>query len=298
MLVSPQSLLIAAQKGRYAVPAFNIENMEMAQAVMAAAEEMQSPIIIQTTPSSVRYANLRLFHGMVAALANRSPIPVALHLDHGESFDMCAEAVREGYTSIMIDGSHLGFEENIALTRRVVEAAGGVAVEAELGKIGGKEDELECEGGNITDPQLAREFVERTGCFSLAVAIGTAHGLYKDAPRLDIGRLTEIRKLVDAPLVLHGCSGLADADVRHCIREGICKINFATELRIAYSDGVKQALLENPGAFDPKFYGKAGRENVKRLAMEKIVVSGSEGHVVAFAQGGEDAPLRIFAPQK
>ena len=278
-LATTEEMLKRAQKGGYAVGAFNVENMEMAQAVIQAAVEMRAPVMIQTTPSTVKYAGLDLYYANVAALAKKAPVPVALHLDHGSSFELAMQAIRAGYTSIMIDGSHRVFEENIALTRRVVEAAApnGLPVEAELGKVGGKEDDLDGGSGGYTVPEEAAEFVRRTGVSSLAVAIGTAHGVYKGTPKLDVERLKEIRKLVEIPLVLHGASGLSDESVQECIREGICKVNFATELRIAYSGGVKAVLAENPDVFDPKVYGKAGRERVKELVKNRIAVCGCCG---------------------
>ena len=278
-LATTEEMLKRAQKGGYAVGAFNVENMEMAQAVIQAAVEMRAPVMIQTTPSTVKYAGLDLYYANVAALAKKAPVPVALHLDHGSSFELAMQAIRAGYTSIMIDGSHRVFEENIALTRRVVEAAApnGLPVEAELGKVGGKEDDLDGGSGGYTVPEEAAEFVRRTGVSSLAVAIGTAHGVYKGTPKLDVERHKEIRKLVETPLVLHGASGLSDESVQECIREGICKVNFATELRIAYSGGVKAVLAENPDVFDPKVYGKAGRERVKELVKNRIAVCGCCG---------------------
>ncbi|MGI5893295.1 MAG: class II fructose-1,6-bisphosphate aldolase [Candidatus Merdivicinus sp.] len=278
-LVTSKEMLRKAQLGGYAVGAFNVENMEMVQAVIAAAEEMHAPVMLQTTPSTVKYAGLSLYYANVAAAAKDASVPVCLHLDHGSSFELAMQALRTGYTSIMIDGSHNVFEENIAITRKVVEAAvpNEIPVEAELGKVGGKEDDLDGGSGGYTDPEEAREFVERTGVSSLAVAIGTAHGVYKGEPKLDVERLKEIRKVVSVPLVLHGASGLSDESVRECIREGICKVNFATELRIAYSDGVKEVLAEKPDTFDPKAYGKAGREKVKDLVKNRMAVCGCAG---------------------
>lgn len=273
-LETSKQMLLDAQRDGYAVGAFNVENMEMAQAVVAAAQELNMPVIIQATPGSVRYAGLDLFFANVAALAKKASVPIALHLDHGESFDMAVQAIREGYTSVMIDGSHESFDDNIDLTSRVVAVAkpNNIPVEAELGKVGGKEDDLDGGSGGYTEPSEAKEFVGRTGISSLAVAIGTAHGIYSGVPKLDVPRLREIRKLVDIPLVLHGASGLTDADIRACIREGICKVNFATELRIAFSNGVKSVLSENPDTFDPKKYGNAGRESVKRLVIDRMRV--------------------------
>ena len=275
-LVTSEKLLLDAQANHYAVGAFNVENMEMVQAVIDAAEELSAPVILQTTPSTVRYAGLDMYYAMAAAYAAKANVPVAIHLDHGESFDMAVQAVRAGYTSVMIDGSHEMFEDNIALTRRVVDVAkpNNIPVEAELGKVGGKEDDLDGGDGGYTVPSEAREFVERTGISSLAVAIGTAHGVYSGVPKLDIERLKLIRNIVDIPLVLHGASGLTDESVIECIKYGICKVNFATELRIAYSDGVKRLLADKPDAYDPKAYGKAGRENVKKLVMNRIMITG------------------------
>lgn len=273
-LVTSEKLLVDAQSNHYAVGAFNIENMEMAQAIIEAAEELSAPVILQTTPSTVRYAGLDMYFAIVKSLADKSKIPVAVHLDHGESFDMAVQAIRAGYTSIMIDGSHESFKDNILLTKRVVDVAKPnlIPVEAELGKVGGKEDDIAVTDGVYTDPEDAVEFVKRTGISSLAVAIGTAHGVYKGIPKLDIERLKEIRSVVDIPLVLHGASGLTDENVRECIRNGICKVNFATELRIAYSDGIKRVLAENPDVYDPKSYGKTGREYVKNLVKNRMAV--------------------------
>ena len=275
--VTTREMLAAADQGAYAVGAFNVENMEMVMAVIKAAEEMHAPAILQTTPSTVKYAGLPLYYANVEAAARQAAVPIALHLDHGDSFALAMQALRVGYTSIMIDGSHEAFEDNIALTRRVVDACApsGIPVEAELGKVGGKEDDLECDDPGYTDPQDAVKFVQETGINSLAVAIGTAHGVYKGEPKLDVDRLSEIRKLVDIPLVLHGASGVPDDTVRECIRRGISKVNFATELRIAYSNGVKKFLQDNPNAFDPKKYGIVGMDYVRETVKEKIRICGS-----------------------
>lgn len=277
MLVTTKKMLLEAQKNHYAVGAFNVENMEMVQAVIAAAEEMHSPIIIQTTPSTLKYASPELYLANVKALANKAEVPIAIHLDHGNSFELAMQTFRCGYTSIMIDGSQKPFEENIALTSAVVKAAhaANISVEAELGTVGGKEDSLDNGEGGYTDPSKAKEFVERSGCDSLAVAIGTAHGVYKHAPKLDLNRLSAIREAVDIPLVLHGTSGVDDEVVKECVQRGICKVNYATDLRIAYTRGVKEVLAENPDTIDPKKYGARGREYVKQYVMEKMQVVGS-----------------------
>lgn len=277
-LVTTKQMLLEAQKNGYAVGAFNVENMEMVQAVVSAAEELKSPVIMQTTPGTLKYADLEYFYANAKTAAQKANVPVAIHLDHGNSFELAMKALRVGYTSIMIDGSHDTFEQNIAVSKAVADAChpSGVPVEAELGKVGGKEDDLEGgENNPYTDPQQAKEFVEKTGIDFLAVAIGTAHGVYKGIPKLDVNRLSEIRKVVSIPLVLHGTSGVPDEMVQECIKRGICKVNYATDLRIAFSKGVKAVLNENPDTIDPKKYNAQGREKVKQYVMSKMKVCGS-----------------------
>lgn len=277
-LTTTVSMLRKAQEQGFAVGAFNVENMEMAQAIISAAEELGAPVILQTTPSTVRYAGTGMYAAMVAALAQEATVPVAMHLDHGDSFALCAQALRSGYTSVMIDGSKLPLEENIALTYKVSEmcAAVGVPVEGEIGRVGGKEDDLESDGG-YTIPEEAVRFEKESGLFSMAVGVGTAHGFYKEKPQLNKELITTLRGMLQAPMVLHGASGLSDEDVKDCIRRGICKVNFATELRAAYTEGVKAVLAENPKTFDPKAYGKEARQRVKALVMERMLVCGCDG---------------------
>ncbi len=277
-LITTKSILKKAQEGKYAIGAFNVENMEMVMAVISAAEEMNAPVIMQTTPSTVKYASLDYFLANAKVAASHAKVPVVMHLDHGSSFELAAQAFRAGYTSIMIDGSHSSFEDNIKISKAVVDMCkpAGIAVEAELGKVGGKEDDLDGGDGGFTDPQEAKEFVERTGVDSLAVAIGTAHGMYKGEPKLDLERLSEIREVVSVPLVLHGGSGIPDSKVQESIERGICKVNYATELRIAFTNGVNKYLNENKDAIDPKKYNKAGMEEVKKFVKEKIKVCGCE----------------------
>ena len=285
MYVTTKEMLKAAQAGKYAIGAFNCENMEMAMAIVAAAEAQKAPVMLQTTPSTVSYAGLDVYYANVRALAERASVPVALHLDHGSSYELAVNAMAAGYSSVMIDGSHESFEDNIAVTRRVVEQAKAkdIPVEAELGKVGGKEDDLDGGSGNgYTDPADAVEFVKATGVDSLAVAIGTAHGVYVGTPVLDVARLAEIRKALEAagvsiPLVLHGASGLTDESVRECISEGICKVNFATELRQAYTAGVKEVLAKDPDVYDPKKYGKVAMAKVQALVEDRIKVCGANG---------------------
>ena len=278
-LVTSEKMLADAQKGGYAVGAFNVENMEMVKAVIAAAEELHAPVMLQTTPSTIKYGTLETYYAIVAAEAKKAAVPVCLHLDHGSSFELAVQALKAGYTSVMIDGSHEDLEGNIAVSKRVADVAKacGIPVEAELGKVGGKEDDLEAEADTNTDPMEAKEFVERTGVTSLAVAIGTAHGFYKGTPVLDKERVSEIRKVVSIPLVLHGASGLSDDEVRDCVRRGICKVKFATELRAAYTAAGKKLIEEKPDTFDPKKLGVVGMEAVKQLVMERMKVCGCDG---------------------
>ena len=278
-LVTSEKMLADAQKGGYAVGAFNVENMEMVKAVIAAAEELHAPVMLQTTPSTIKYGTLETYYAIVAAEAKKAAVPVCLHLDHGSSFELAVQALKAGYTSVMIDGSHEDLEGNIAVSKRVADVAKacGIPVEAELGKVGGKEDDLEAEADTNTDPMEAKEFVERTGVTSLAVAIGPAHGFYKGTPVLDKERVSEIRKVVSIPLVLHGASGLSDDEVRDCVRRGICKVNFATELRAAYTAAGKKLIEEKPDTFDPKKLGVVGMEAVKQLVIERMKVCGCDG---------------------
>lgn len=278
-LVTSKKMLLDAQKGNYAVGAFNVENMEMVKAVIGAAEELKAPVMLQTTPSTIKYGSLETYFAMVAAEAAKASVPVCLHLDHGSSFELAVQALKAGYTSVMIDGSHEDFEGNVAISKKVADVANamGIPVEAELGKVGGKEDDLEADADTNTDPQEAKEFVERTGVTSLAVAIGTAHGFYAGTPVLDKERVSQIRELVSVPLVLHGASGLSDEDVRDCVRRGMCKVNFATELRAAYTDACKKLLAEKPETFDPKKLGVVGMEAVKELVKGRMKVLGCDG---------------------
>jgi tagatose 1,6-diphosphate aldolase GatY/KbaY len=277
-LVTALELMLTAQEKKQAVAAINVENMETIQAVVRAAYQEQTPVIIQTTPSSIKYASLAGFYYNVMASLTQYDIPIALHLDHGNSFSIAMQAIRNGYSSVMIDGSQLPFEENIALAQQVVATAQavGVSVEAELGSVGGKEDDLEVNSDSLTSPIQAAEFAKRTGISTLAVAIGTAHGIYKGEPKLDLERLHEIRQQVDIPLVLHGTSGVPDDVVKECISLGISKVNYATDLRVAFTNGVKKAISENPQNFDPKYYLGAGREEVYNRAIELIRICKNE----------------------
>ncbi len=280
MLVTAKEMLQEARKGKYAIGAFNVENMEMVMAVLAAAEAKNSPVIMQTTPGTIKYAGVDYYYANVAAAAARTKIPVVMHLDHGDSFDRAMAAYRAGYTSIMIDGSKLPFEENIELTKRVVDAChpGGVYVEGELGKVGGKEDDLEGDDDNpYTNPDEAKIFVEKTGVDYLAIGVGTAHGVYKGIPKVNTDLIATIHDMVDIPLVLHGTSGVPDEQVITAVKNGICKVNYATDLRIAFTNGAKAYMAERPEAFDPKKYCKQGMEEVQKYVEQKIEVCGSVG---------------------
>ncbi len=274
--VTSRKMLLDAQAGGYAVGAFNIENMEMAIAVVSAAKELGTPIMIQTTPGSVSYASLTVFVGMVRHLAQNSAVDIALHLDHSSSCDLAYAALYEGYSSVMIDGSKLDLDANIALTRSAVEMARDIPVEGELGTVGGKEDTTVSSGCSYTDPEDAVRFVKETGVSSLAVGIGTAHGIYVGTPVLDVERLSAIRKRLieencDVPLVLHGASGLSTEAVRECVKRGICKVNFATELRQAYTSAVRATLDSDLSIYDPKKYGKAAIAAVKEAVKTRIL---------------------------
>lgn len=269
-LVTSKKMLLDAQKGGYAVGAFNVENMEMVKAVIAAAEELNAPVMLQTTPSTVKYGSLETYAAIVAAEAKKATVPVCLHLDHGNSYELAMAAIEAGYSSVMIDGSHESLENNIAITKKVVEDAEKkeIPVEAELGKVGGKEDDLEAEADMNTDPIEAKQFVDRTRVSSLAIAIGTAHGFYAGTPVLDKERVSEIKALVSVPLVLHGASGLSNEEIKECVNRGMCKVNFATELRVAYTDAVKRLLEEKPETFDPKKNWGSWYAGSKRIGCE------------------------------
>lgn len=279
-LVTTKKMLADAQKGGYAIGAFNVENMEMVMAVVHAAEKLNSPVILQTTPSTVKYASLEYYFVNAKVAAENASVPVAIHLDHGNTQDLAMQALRVGYTSIMIDGSHESFDENVRISKTVVDAckSSQVSVEAELGKVGGKEDDLDGGENNAdTDPSEAKLFVEQTNVDSLAIGIGTAHGLYKGEPNINVKRIAEIREVVDVPLVMHGTTGVPDETVRECVKAGICKVNYATGLRVAFSEGVQAKFKADPNVIDPKKYLSCGMAEVEAYVAQKIQVCGSEG---------------------
>ncbi|EGK07063.1 fructose-1,6-bisphosphate aldolase [Desmospora sp. 8437] len=283
-LGTSRQILQHAREHGYAVCAFNVENMEMVQAVVGAAEETYSPVIIQTSANTVKYAHMDYYYGMVRAAMKHATVPVALHLDHGDGTELALKAIRAGYTSVMIDGSKQPFEENLRQTKAVVDLSRpvGVSVEAELGNVGGKLGDPDYGTDGYTKPDEAKEFVERTGVDSLAVAIGTAHGVYKGEPNLDLELLRTLRETVDVPLVLHGASGLSERDVQNCIRHGISKVNYATELRIAFTEAVKNYFTIESDFIDPKKFTGYAREKVMDVAIEKMRTCGSHGQAATF----------------
>lgn len=280
MYVSSKEMTLAAKKGGYAVPAFNAENLEMVQAILEAAEAESSPVIIQTTPTTVDYLMLEEASAMVLAIADKSRIPTALHLDHCQKLEDVMRAVKAGYSSVMFDGSRLPFDENAEITAHIhqVLAPMDITVEAELGTVGGKEDDLAAVGPIYTDPEEAFLFVERTGVDLLAIGIGTAHGFYKGTPKLDIDRIATIRSRIETPLVMHGGSGLPDALIRRAIEAGMSKVNFATELRAAFTEGAR-AGLEDSNVIDPKKYLSKAKERVFHLCRQKIRLCGSNDRI-------------------
>ncbi|MBO2533342.1 fructose-bisphosphate aldolase, class II [Planifilum fulgidum] len=275
-LTSPKELLADAYRNRYAVAAFAAHNMEMMRAVVEAAEEAGAPVILQTTPATLRYAGLESIVAMARAAAEGAKVPVALHLDHGDTFETVVRCLRAGYTSVMVDASRLPFLENAAFVAKVTEAAhaAGVPVEAELGTIGGAE-----EGGageeELTDPEAAEEFVRRTGIDFLAPAFGTVHGVYKGEIRLDFSRLEAISRRVGLPLVMHGASGVPGEMIRRAIARGVSKVNFSTELKRAFVRQLRNYLSNHPEETDPRRILLPAREAVKQIAKRKIeIVSG------------------------
>ncbi|AEB76718.1 tagatose bisphosphate family class II aldolase [Clostridium botulinum] len=273
-IVSTKQMILDAQKGKYAIPAFNIHNLETIQVVVETANEMKSPVILAATPGTINFAKKDYLLSIIATAANNSEVPIAFHLDHHKDFNMIKEAIDLGCKSVMIDASDLPYEENIKKVQEVVKYAHkfDVSVEAELGNLVGQEDDLIVEDGKsqLTDPNMAKDFAERTGIDTLAVAIGTAHGVYKSEPKLDYERLKAIREVVDIPLVLHGASGVPAESVKKCIELGICKVNIATELKIPFSNAMKEYFKEHPEANDPRKYFMPAKAAMKKVVEDKI----------------------------
>jgi len=305
MLLTNKEILASARDEKYAVGAFNINNLESLQAVITAAQEENSPVIVAVTPSAIKYAGLIYLAEIVKTSAQLAPVRMSLHLDHGKEIETITRCVDAGFTSVMIDGSHLGFEENIALTRKVIELAHpkSVAVEAELGRLAGVEEvSVEEKDAILTDPEAAKEFVERTHVDALAVAIGTSHGAYKfkGEPKLDLKRLAEIREKVNVPLVLHGASGVSawiiekatkygaqlagakgmpDESIKRAIKLGIVKINIDTDLRLAFTATIREVLATTPAQFDPRKILEPAREAMKDVVRNKMRLFGSSNKV-------------------
>ena len=297
-LVTSKEMFKKAYEGNYAVGAFNVNNMEIIQGIVDAAKQENAPLILQVSAGARKYANPIYLRKLVEAAIEDTGLDICLHLDHGEDFEICKQCVDDGFTSVMIDGSKYSFEENIALTKRVVEYAHskGVVVEAELGKLAGVEDSINvsAKDATYTDPDQAYEFVKRTGVDSLAIAIGTSHGAYKfkGDPSLDFERLETICKLLpDFPIVLHGSSsvprefvdlcnkyggqipgaaGVPEEMLRRAAQMGVCKINIDTDLRLALTACIRQYFVEHPSEFDPRKYLGPGRTAIKDMVAHKM----------------------------
>lgn len=307
MLRTNKELLNLAKKGGYAVGAFNINNLEILQAIVSAAEEERSPAIIAVSEGAIQYAGLSYIINMVMTAVQESSVPLSLHLDHGKDLEVIRLCVERGFTSVMIDGSHLEFEENISITKEVVEMAKkrSVSVEGELGRLKGIEDKVSVSDREafLTDPEAALEFSKRTGVDALAVAIGTSHGAYKfkGDVKLDFDRLREISKRVDIPLVLHGASGvpqsvlekaerfgaklpgakgIPDDAIQKAISLGICKINIDTDLRLSFIAGIREIISTKPDEIDPRKVLGPGRELIKQTVRSKMRLFGSTGKAV------------------
>ena len=280
-LVSSTPMLIKAREGGYCVAAFNVHTLEMLQAVVEAAEELQSPLILQSTVGTVKHLGADYIVAAAAVAANRGSIPIALHLDHCTDFDLIVQCIRAGYTSIMMDASMYSFQENVARTLKVVELAKaiGINVEAELGKVGGVEDDIVVSEHEalMADPAECELFMKLTGVSTLAPAVGTAHGIYKGDPKIDFDRIGKIAKLVSEPLVLHGGSGIPEEQVRRAVSLGMAKMNVATELRIVFSDAIKQVFAQNPEENDPRKYMVPAKLALKEAAKVKMILCGSVG---------------------
>jgi fructose-bisphosphate aldolase class II len=282
-LVTSREILRSALEQRFAVGAFNANNMEQVQAIVEAAQEERAPVIVQVSQGAIRYAGLEFAAGMVKIAADLVDVPVVLHLDHGNSFEQNIRCLRAGFTSLMFDGSQLSFEENVATTKKICEIAHavGIPVEAELGRVlqataGVTAEEVEAA---MTDPEQAEEFIARTGADSLAVAVGSVHAMRERKAALDIERIAAIRRRVNVLLVLHGSSGVRNEDLTEAIQNSICKINVATYLNQAFTLGLREGLAKHPDEVDPRKFLAISREHVKEAVREKIRLFGSAGRV-------------------
>ena len=307
-IVTSKEMFKRAYEGHYAIGAFNVNNMEIIQGITEAAAEVRSPLILQVSAGARKYAKHIYLMKLVEAAVEDTNLPICLHLDHGDSFELCKSCIDGGFTSVMIDGSHLSFEENVALTKKVVEYAHDrdVTVEAELGRLAGVEDavNVKAEDSSYTQPDEVEEFVTRTGCDSLAIAIGTSHGAFKfkpgTKPQLRFDILAEVEKrLPGFPIVLHGASsvipkyveiinanggqlkdaiGIPEQMLREAAKMAVCKINIDSDLRLAMTAGIRETMAKNPDAFDPRKYLSPARDYIHELVKDKIVnVLGSDG---------------------
>lgn len=274
MVVSSVRLMSRASKEGYAIPAFNIDNLESAMAVSEVMHEMRVPVIVQTIPRTLNYGGIAMYPAMMRELMADCPVDYALHLDHGNSISLARKCVASGFSSVMFDGSAMSFEDNVKFTKEVTDFAlpMAVSVEGELGAIGGKEEGDTDMEASYTKVDEAEEFVRRTNVSTLAIGVGTAHGVYKGEPKINVKRIDEIHSAIDTPLVLHGASGLSDEVLRDCIAAGISKINFATELRQAYTEGIKAEFAKDPEVFDPKIYMRGAVDNIKEVVRHKIKI--------------------------
>lgn len=281
MLVTGKQILQHADENGYAVGAFNVNNMEIIQAIAAAADELRAPIILQASQGAIKYAGIEYITALVKTTAEKIDVPITLHLDHGTDFNEIIQCIRNGFTSVMIDASKYDLEENIRRTKEIVRIAHsvGVSIEAELGKIGGTEDQVVVSDAEVayTDPEEARIFVEETGVDSLAVAVGTAHGVYKGEPKVDFDRIREIDSVVSVPLVLHGSSGVPYSTLEKAISLGIRKVNIDTDIRASFARAVGDFIRENPDEIDPRKILKPARSAMSETVKEKIRVFGSDG---------------------
>jgi fructose-bisphosphate aldolase, class II len=281
-LVSMTEMLNKALEGKYAVGQFNINNLEWTQAILAAAEEEKSPVILGVSEGAARHmGGFKTVVMMVKGLLEdmNITVPVAIHLDHGSSFEKCKAAIDAGFTSVMIDASHHPFEENIETTKKVVDYAHakGVSVEAELGTVGGQEDDVVADGVIYADAQECKELVEKTGIDCLAPALGSVHGPYKGEPNLGFAEMEEIKNLTNMPLVLHGGTGIPEADIKRSISLGTSKINVNTENQIAFAKRVREVLDADKEVYDPRKFIGPGREAIKETVIGKIREFGSNG---------------------
>lgn len=272
MVVSSARLMKRAEKENYAIPAFNIDNLESAMAVSEIMHEMRTPVIVQMIPRTLNYGGIAIYPAMMRELMADCPVDYALHLDHGSSLSLAKKCVAGGFSSVMFDGSLMSFEDNVKFTKEVTDFAlpMDVSVEGELGTIGGKEEGDTDLEASYTKVSEAEEFVRRTNVSTLAIGVGTAHGVYKGTPHINVERIKEIHAAIGTPLVLHGASGLSDEVLKDCIAAGITKINFATELRQAYTNGIKAEFAKDPEVFDPKIYMRGAIDNIKEVLRHKI----------------------------